>query len=252
MASSRRRLLLIALSLSVCVHLVAALLILFLPRFGPRKADSHPRGTVELLMVEQKGAQPSQVNQPSDREAAQAPPEKIGTPKAQTQPPSSTALAAPPLPERGDEPAPPPAPPAPPKPAAKSPQPAAKEPAAQPAPPRAQQAPVFDLEGTGSESNAIVLGGHVLPAMPDDRFRNRPPLYPAEAAMLGQHGAVIVVIHVSENGLATGADVVESSGVERLDQAAVAAVRRWHFHPAMKDGRTVPFDMPFRFIFEPY
>ena len=27
-------------------------------------------------------------------------------------------------------------------------------------------------------------------------------------------------------------------------------VRKWHFHPAMQEGRTVPFDMPFQFIFE--
>jgi protein TonB len=88
--------------------------------------------------------------------------------------------------------------------------------------------------------------------MPDNRFRNRPPAYPAEAEMRGQHGAVVVVIHVSENGVAASVDVVESSGVAVLDQAAVAAVRKWRFHPAMQAGRTIPFDMPFRFVFEAY
>ena len=68
--------------------------------------------------------------------------------------------------------------------------------------------------------------------------------------MRGDHGAVVVMIHVSEAGVATGADVLESSGVELLDRAAIEAVRRWHFHPAMREGRTIPFDMPFRFIFE--
>jgi protein TonB len=111
---------------------------------------------------------------------------------------------------------------------------------------------VFDLEGTDSESNAIVMGGHVLPAMPDDRFRNRPPVYPIEAQIHNEHGSVVVLIHVSENGLATGADVLESSGVEILDQAALTAVRKWHFRPAMKGGQAVPFDYPFRFVFEPY
>ncbi len=130
------------------------------------------------------------------------------------------------------------------------PEPPTKEAEAEPVPPPPGKAPVFDLEGTGSESNAIVLGGHVLPAMPDDKFRNRPPLYPSEAAMLGQHGAVVVMIHVSASGFAISADVVESSGVAALDQAAVDAVLKWHFHPAMKDGQTVPSTMPFRFVFQ--
>ena len=68
--------------------------------------------------------------------------------------------------------------------------------------------------------------------------------------MLGQHGEVVVLIHVGENGLSSGADVVESSGIAVLDQAAVTAVRKWRFHPAMREGRTIPFDMPFRFVFE--
>jgi protein TonB len=86
--------------------------------------------------------------------------------------------------------------------------------------------------------------------MPDDRFRNRPPAYPPEAEMRGEHGSVDVLIHVSESGIATGADVTQSSGVASLDRAALAAVLKWHFRPAIRDGRGVPFDMPFRFVFE--
>ena len=111
---------------------------------------------------------------------------------------------------------------------------------------------MFDLAGTDSDSNAIALGNQIVPAMKDDRFRNRPPIYPTDAQTLGQNGTVVVLIHVSENGVATGADVVESSGFEVLDRAAVTAVLKWHFRPAMRDGRTVAFDMPFRFVFEPY
>jgi protein TonB len=111
---------------------------------------------------------------------------------------------------------------------------------------------VFDLEGTDSESNAIVMGDHVLPALPDDHFRNRPPIYPMEAQTLGEHGEVVVTIHVGESGLAAGADITESSGFRVLDEAVLTAVRKWHFHPALKDGQAIPFDMPFRFIFEPF
>lgn len=254
-APRRRRFLIIAASLSIGVHVLAALLILFLPRVVPRDVRPREQGTVELLMVEQKGAKPQQPTPPVDNKPAPARPTETATTE-----PKKDEAAAPPIKESpayavtdATEPAPPEqAPPeqASTKPAEVAASPAPKQPPRQPAPPRQQEAPVFDLAGTGSESNATVLGDHVLPAMPDDRFRNRPPVYPAEAEMLGQHGSVVVVIHVGANGLATGADIVESSGVGILDQAAVIAVRKWHFRPAMKEGRTIPFDMPFRFIFD--
>ncbi len=109
---------------------------------------------------------------------------------------------------------------------------------------------MFDLAGTESESNAEVLGGHVIPASPDNRFRNRPPIYPDDAANRGEHGSVLLIIHVSEAGVAVAVDVVESSGVASLDRAASTAVEKWRFHPALQEGRAVPFDMPFRFVFE--
>jgi len=129
--------------------------------------------------------------------------------------------------------------------------PAAPEPT-KTAPPPAKQQPAltFNLDGTDSLTSAEVFGQHVLPASPDDRFRNRPPIFPREAELRGERGAVIVVIHVSDTGQAVGADVAESSGHTLLDQAAVDAVLKWHFRPALKDGKAVPFDMPMRFIFE--
>jgi protein TonB len=250
----RRRFLLIAVALSVAVHLAAALLVVFLPRVLPREARPQEQGTVELLMVERKGAKPSAAGQPQESKPTPPQPEKKAeTPSQEAQKPETPATASPPTPappivENADEKAPPP-------PAEKTPPKEAKadaKPDAQPppAPPKAQEAPVFDLAGTESESNAEVLGGRVVPASPDDRFRNRPPIYPPEAAIRGEHGSVLLLIHVSESGFATSADVVESSGVASLDQAAADAVRKWRFRPALQEGRAVPFDMPFRFVFE--
>jgi protein TonB len=269
-ASRRRRFLLIAVALSVGVHVLAALLIVLLPRVLPRDAEPKEPATVELLMVEKKGAQPSQAAPPTDSKPAQKPetpkteppkpeppkPEapKPEAPKAEVpkdEPPAPKAIPAPPLPEHGDEPSPPPAEPSPPKPAKEDPQPAPKQAEAKPSPPPAPQGPVFDFSGTESESNATVIGGHVLPAAPDDRFRNRPPIYPLEAQNRGEHGSVTLLIHVSDNGTTSGVDILESSGVDLLDQAAVAAVKKWRFHPALKQGQAVPYDYPFQFIFEP-
>jgi TonB family protein len=129
----------------------------------------------------------------------------------------------------------------------------AEKPAEAPPPePPPAKALTFDLEGTDSDTDAMVVQGRILPASPDDRFRNRLPSYPDDAVRRREHGDVILVIHVSPAGVASGVDVVQSSGSASLDRAAVTAVMRWRFHPAMKDGQQIPFDMPFRFDFEPY
>jgi protein TonB len=242
-----RRFLLIALVLSVVVHLAAAVLVVLLPRLVPRDEQRHEEGAVELLMVEKKGAEPDQAGQPKDGAIVPRPSEKKAEPivkdsKSEVVTPRSTEGLVPPPPSEQTEP----------RTAEADRSPGEKAANADPAPPHSQEGPVFDLDGSDSESNAIALGGHILPAMKDDRFRNRPPVYPVEASSRGEHGSVVVLIHVSENGVATGADVTESSGYDVLDQAAIAAVRKWHFHPAIRQGQPIPFDMPFRITFEPY
>ena len=243
--------LLIAVLLSVGLHLLTLLTLLLLPRSG-RLDESRPdQATIELLRVEQKGSEAEAAGQP--QESASNTPPAAAPPKANPAPHHAPPSPQPePLPtsNQPDEPAVPPSEPAP-STAATVPQQPANAPAETPAtPPAGQKAPVFNLSGTDSESNAVALGGHILPAKPDDRFRNRPPVYPVEAERRKQRGTVVVIIHVSPNGLASGVDVLESSGVLVLDQAAIVAVRKWRFHPAMDNGRTVSFDMPFRFVFD--
>jgi protein TonB len=256
-ALTRRRFLRIAVVLSVAVHVAAALLIVLLPRVLPHEARPQEQGTVELLMVEQKGAAPSAAGPQQERPPAPPqPPTQEAAAKPETRTPSTPPppRAAPPVADFPDRPAPPPAVTVPQQREAEA-EPGADPPPTPPTPPpapppKAAEAPVFDLAGTESESNAEALGGHILPASPDNRFRNKPPIYPNDAAIRGEHGSVLLLIHVSEAGTATGVDVVQSSGVASLDQAALTAVRKWRFHPALREGETVPFDMPFRFVFE--
>ncbi|WP_428532513.1 energy transducer TonB [Rhodopila sp.] len=288
LVSPRRRFLLIALGLSVAVHIAAALLIALLPRVLQRPPVAREAGTVELLMVEHKGAQPSAAPQPVPDQAARSQPR----PAVPVRPPAVDQPARPPAVKQAAEPPKPPVktpgpaleaagPMVPSSPDVAAPKPAeprsakpaeaaaqakpaeaaaaqakpgeaapARTKPAEAAPAQPRQAPVFDLAGTESESNAVALGSNIVPASPDNRFRNRPPIYPPEAEISGEHGAVLVVIHVSESGIASGVDVAQSSGVEVLDRAAVDAVRKWRFRPALRQGRAVPFDMPFRFVFE--
>src|ERR1700759_5474875 len=134
----RRRLLPLPVSFSVAVHLLAFGLVVALSYVLPRDATPVEPATVELLMVEQKGATPSPAGQPTDATPAPPPPAPASpapTPPAATPPaatpttlaaaspatvtakadsaPSgsgqvpSAALPAPPLPPNGEEPNPP-------------------------------------------------------------------------------------------------------------------------------------------------
>jgi protein TonB len=255
--ASRRRMLVVAVCVSIGVHLLAAGVIGFLPRFQPRDTEPREQGTVELVMVAKKGLQPKQATPSANREPA--PPDTNEMPKSQTmkadiqkeQAPAltSTIVPEPAVTQYGNNPGLLPTEPESPKAVAENSKPDRKQVEVQPTPPQSQKALVFDFEGNGSEANAIANGDQILPAMRDSRFRNRYPDYPIDAAARGEHGAVSVMIHVSENGIASGVDVLESSGFKSLDRAAVDAVQKWRFHPAMKAGLAVPFDMAIQFNF---
>ena len=115
--------------------------------------------------------------------------------------------------------------------------------------PRAQEAPQIKLGGN-SDTNAIVIDGpHVIPASVDAKFRNRRAGLSPEAVRRAEQGAVILLIHVSPEGLPSGVDIAESSGFMLLDRAARDAVMGWHFVPAVQDGQPIPFDMKLRVVF---
>jgi len=193
---------------------------------------------VELVMLEKAGAgAPSSPTPP--------------TPPAQLRAPSAEAVARSSAAPRMREPPPPPPPdtqaaePLPLPPTAPQAQPAAP-PASFEAPPGPRRNP----GGTNSPSNAVARGHNVIPPQADARYRNRPPVYPAEAQAKGQQGAVTLLIHVSPAGLPTGVEVIGSSGFLLLDRAAREAVETWHFLPALQDGAPVAADMPLRVRFE--
>ncbi len=120
----------------------------------------------------------------------------------------------------------------------------------EPAPPPTRPAPTISLAGTDSPSDAKSFGDRIIPAAPDAVFHNRPPVYPQESALNGEHGTVVVVIHVSPAGTAAGVDLLRSSGYVLLDRAARDAVLRWRFLPAVKDGQPVASDMTMGFEFD--
>jgi protein TonB len=69
--------------------------------------------------------------------------------------------------------------------------------------------------------------------------QNSPPIYPRLAKERGWQGLVLLQVQVSSEGRVQALWVEASSGYDLLDQAALAAVRQWHFQPAQQDGRAL-------------
>jgi protein TonB len=79
----------------------------------------------------------------------------------------------------------------------------------------------------------------VPPVFNADYLDNPAPAYPAISRRMGEQGRVMLRVHVEINGMPTSVAVRTSSGYERLDQAALEAVRRWKFVPAKLGDKTV-------------
>jgi len=82
----------------------------------------------------------------------------------------------------------------------------------------------------------------------------RPPAYPPLSRRLGETGKVVLRVELDETGRVSAARVITSSGFDRLDAAALAAVRTWRCRPAQRDGQAVRSValQPFDFTLEGY
>ncbi len=66
------------------------------------------------------------------------------------------------------------------------------------------------------------------------------PEYDAERARRGIQGATDLEIVIDTQGVVVLAQVINSSLDEKLDQAAIEAVKKWRFAPGTIDGEPVP------------
>jgi periplasmic protein TonB len=70
-------------------------------------------------------------------------------------------------------------------------------------------------------------------------LHNPPPRYPSLSRRMGEQGRVLLNVAVSAEGSALSVVLQTSSGSNRLDEAAIAAVRNWRFVPARRGGQAV-------------
>jgi len=75
-----------------------------------------------------------------------------------------------------------------------------------------------------------------------------PPAYPLLSRRLKEEGRVLVRVELDEQGRVSAARIEKPSGSQRLDEAALAAVRTWRCTAARRDGKPAravalqPFD----------
>ncbi len=80
---------------------------------------------------------------------------------------------------------------------------------------------------------------YVEPIFSASYLNNPPPTYPLAARRRGHEGTVIVRAEIGSDGGCRQAALKKGSGHALLDQAAVAAVRRWRFVPAKRGDTAV-------------
>ena len=119
------------------------------------------------------------------------------------------------------------------------------------------------LEPAAPAAPALVAAAPVAPAAPPapavqlpssnaDYLQNPKPNYPPLSKRLGEQGKVIVRVLIGADGLAQKAEIRQSSGFERLDQAALTTVLNWRYVPGKRAGvaEDMWFNVPINFVLE--
>jgi len=73
----------------------------------------------------------------------------------------------------------------------------------------------------------------------DPAFPHPQPPYPDGAQLSGEQGTVVINLFVRANGRPSKAKILQSSGFNDLDTAALEGVLNWRFLPAVRGGDTV-------------
>lgn len=106
----------------------------------------------------------------------------------------------------------------------------------EPAPADAPKAEPMPADVAKAESAPPAV---VAPDYEADYLNNPPPAYPRLSRRLREEGEVELRVRVSPQGQPITVELSRSSGSQRLDDAALRAVRQWRFEPAREGSRAV-------------
>jgi periplasmic protein TonB len=102
-----------------------------------------------------------------------------------------------------------------------------------------QAAPVLESRPVPAEQKVEPMVEDIVepPRFGVSYLNNPAPDYPAMSRRAGEEGRVVMKVLVSAEGLAEDVQIEKSSGSERLDNAAMDAVKKWRFIPAKKNNQ---------------
>lgn len=241
-------------ALSLALHGAAVLLLLAAGAAGSMSSEE-PALLVELALVGPPSDKTDANEQPASEVAIEVPPAEEPPPVdlsmlkpielvPSTEPPPVDFSELKPI-----EPPPQPVnrPPPPPKPQQQQP----KQQAAPQTTPKAAPAQNFGSAAAAQQAAAgfLPMPSVVWEGKPRYRHPPTPAAYPPRAIELNQQGEVLLRVRLDPEGTAVEILVHRPSGHQMLDRAAIAAVKSWHFLPAVRDGRPVSawVEIPVRF-----
>lgn len=97
--------------------------------------------------------------------------------------------------------------------------------------------------GSSSHTKLTPSANDSLPTTPaqvDPNYLHRPnPVYPAVSKRLREAGTVLLRVSLDAKGEVSDIDIQTTSAYQRLDQAAMEAVRQWRFVPATRGQQAI-------------
>lgn len=195
-------------------------------------------GLLLVIWVQAPAGKPIEISQPTVKGViiAMAP-----TP-AQPIPPSPAEVSLPPPPPEKPKPQPKPQPKLKPKPVEKhKPQPAnpqvpSPQNAITPTAPPTPQATPTPTQAPQPQELPVQA-----PRIDASHLKNPAPQYPSLSRRLREQGKVLLELLILANGSVGEVRVKTSSGYERLDKAALDAVKAWRYLPAKRGGLAIPY-----------
>jgi periplasmic protein TonB len=84
-----------------------------------------------------------------------------------------------------------------------------------------------------------------------DAQQSREPEYPPQSRRLGEQGSLVLQVLIGVDGRVAQSKLVQSSGFDRLDQAALEGIKsNYRFFPGTIDGKPQPMWFTFRFTWK--
>ncbi len=113
-----------------------------------------------------------------------------------------------------------------------------------------------NLQSSGLTENEIIAPAVNPQSLEDSqsdrlpvKIRGLKPEYPLKARQNNWEGVTVLKILIQADGKVGEATIIQSSGYELLDMAAVKAVKQWRYRPALKNGVAIAWQVRVRVKF---